>query len=210
MVYLAGTTTPADVYATLDAAVAANGVASDEAGRYTFYVDTFDYGFDQTFKIICTRGTATVTVDNITIEDIVLGAYAVTANRTVTTNIHVPKGVTYTVATGVTLTFSGSFSAGLYQVFTGEGARSLWLGSGQGSSGGMVRHRGGSRSKGQDRHSEYDMADRIRTGNNILWNRGRTGCGNGTGRIPLFTVRAIRRMRYGKMGTRRPWKQDCY
>jgi hypothetical protein len=122
LVYLAGTTTPADVYANLDAAVTAHGVASDEAGRYTFYVDTFDYGFDQTFKIVCTRGIATVTVDNITIEDIVLGAYAVTANRTVTTNIHVPKGVTYTVTTGVTLTFSGSFSAGLYRVFTGEGA----------------------------------------------------------------------------------------
>jgi hypothetical protein len=122
-VFLAGTTTPASIYATLAGATAVNGTVSDEAGRYIFYVDTFDYDVDQTFKIVCSKGTMTaLTLDNVYIEDIVLGEYAIAANRTVTTNVSPPKGVTYNVAAGVTLTFSGSFSAGLYQVFTGDGA----------------------------------------------------------------------------------------
>jgi hypothetical protein len=128
-VFLAGTTTQASVYASIASAEAINGVASDEAGRYTFYVDTFDYNVDQTFKIVCTRAAATLTIDNITIEDIVLGEYAITADRTVTTNVTVPKGVTYAVAEGVTLTFSGSFSAGLYQVFTGTGTVAFGAGA---------------------------------------------------------------------------------
>lgn len=122
MVYLAGITTPASVYAGITDVVAVNGVSSDEAGRYSFYVDTFDYNVDQTFKIVCTRGAATLTIDNITIEDIVLGEYAIAASRTLTTHVTVPKGVTYAIADGVTLNFSGSFSAGLYQVFTGTGS----------------------------------------------------------------------------------------
>jgi hypothetical protein len=122
-VFLAGTTTPASIYTTLTGATAVNGTVSDEAGRYIFYVDTFDYDVDQTFKIVCSKGTMTaLTIDNVYIEDIVLGEYAIAENRTVTTNVSPPKGVTYNIATGKTLTFSGSFSAGLYQVFTGDGA----------------------------------------------------------------------------------------
>ena len=122
-VFLAGTTTPASIYTTLTGAVAVNGTVSDTAGRYSFYVDTFDYDVDQTFKIVCSKGSMTaVTLDNVFIEDIVLGEYSITENRTVTTTVAPPKGVTYNVATGVTLTFTGSFSAGLYQVFTGDGS----------------------------------------------------------------------------------------
>ncbi len=127
-VFLAGATTPASIYTTLTGATAVSGTVSDEAGRYIFYVDTFDYDVDQTFKIVCSKGTMTaLTLDNVYIEDIVLGEYTITENRTVTTNVSPPRGVTYNVAAGVTLTFSGSFSAGLYQVFTGDGG---WRGVG--------------------------------------------------------------------------------
>jgi hypothetical protein len=121
-VFLAGTVTPASIYTTLEGTTAVSGTVSDEAGRYIFYVDTFDYDGDQTFKIICSKGTmTTITHDNVYIEDIVLGEYDITESRTVTTTVAPPRGVTYNVAAGKTLTFSGSFSAGLYQVFTGDG-----------------------------------------------------------------------------------------
>jgi hypothetical protein len=120
-VFLSGTTTPASIYTTWNGVSAVNSMLSDTEGRYTFYVDAFDYNSDQTFKIICTKGTATISVDNITIEDAVLGTYTISANKTVTTGVKVPQGVIFSVNTGVTLTFSGSFEAGLYQVFTGAG-----------------------------------------------------------------------------------------
>lgn len=122
-VFLAGTVTPASIYTTLEGTTATSGTVSDEAGRYIFYVDTFDYDVDQTFKIVCSKGSMTaVTLDNVFIEDIVLGEYSITENRTVTTTVVPPKGVTYNVEAGKTLTFSGSFSAGLYPVFTGDGS----------------------------------------------------------------------------------------
>jgi hypothetical protein len=138
-VYLADTTTPANIYATWNGATHAHSMLSDSNGRYTLYVDTFDYNDDQTFKIICAKGSLTLTVDNITIEDVVLDEYTISVDKTVTTGVKVPQGVTYNVATGKTLTFSGSFDAGLYQVFTGAGAvkfenvkavPAIWFGTG--------------------------------------------------------------------------------
>jgi hypothetical protein len=94
-VFLAGTVTPASIYTTLEGTTAVSGTVSDEAGRYIFYVDTFDYDGDQTFKIICSKGTmTTITHDNVYIEDIVLGEYDITESRTVTTTVAPPRGVT--------------------------------------------------------------------------------------------------------------------
>ena len=49
------------------------------------------------------------------------GVYTISADTTVTTDIIVPKGVTYAVASGKTLTLNGSVKAGLYQIFSGSG-----------------------------------------------------------------------------------------
>jgi hypothetical protein len=129
-VYLAGTTTLATIYsaATLDAsdsAVSGSVVNTDVNGKFTFYVDDFDYNEDQTFKVILatpsTLPSYSITYDNIKPSDNVLGTYTISADKTVTTHITIPKGVIYSVASGKTLTFSGSLQAGPYQIFSGAG-----------------------------------------------------------------------------------------
>lgn len=64
--YLAGTTTPAGVYTASSGGAAVYSVTSDTGGRFTFYVDTADYGFVQQFKVVATKdGYETVSLDNI-------------------------------------------------------------------------------------------------------------------------------------------------
>jgi hypothetical protein len=121
-VYLGGTGTAASIYLDPDSDTKVTGTTSDSYGRYVFYVSAFDYDSDQTFKILISKtGYVTNTIDHISIEDVVAQAYTISADTTVTTHVKIPKGVTYAIATGKTLTFSGEFEAGKYQVFSGAG-----------------------------------------------------------------------------------------
>ena len=121
-VYLSDTSGAANIYLDADSDVAVTGTTSDTYGRYKFFVSTWDYDQDQTFKILISKTDyTTLTIDNITIEDVVEQAFAVSADKTVSTQVYVPKGTTITVAAAKTLTFSGQFSAGRYTIFDGAG-----------------------------------------------------------------------------------------
>ena len=132
-VYLATTGVAANIYLDADSDTHVHNTTSDGYGRYTFYVSSYDYDTDQTFRILISKtGKVTQTIDDITIEDNVLQAYTISADKTVSTYIKVPKGVTFAVASGKTLTFSGGFEAGRYQVFSGAGTV-VFTGNVQGS-----------------------------------------------------------------------------
>ena len=67
-VYLAGTTTPASIYAAVSGGTAVNSVTTDSTGLFTFYVDTGDYGATQNFKIVFSKANyQTQTYDNVMI-----------------------------------------------------------------------------------------------------------------------------------------------
>ncbi len=125
-VYLYGTTTPASVYTTLAGATAVNSVTSGSNGSFEFWVDRFDYDQDQCFDLTLSKtGYTSQTWSNVNIDNVVLGTYTISADKTVTTHLVVPKGVVYSVASGKTLTISGLLEAGLYQIFDGDGSVSL-------------------------------------------------------------------------------------
>jgi hypothetical protein len=128
-VYLAGTTTPATFYQYFSSTAATTGVTTGSDGVFTLYVDRFDYDSDQKFKIIISKGTTSLTYDNVSMDRVVTGTYTISDDKTVSTHITVPKGVVYSVASGKTLTFSGSISAGLYQIFSGSGTVAFSAGS---------------------------------------------------------------------------------
>lgn len=128
-IYLSGTTTTATIYDAVDAVSPAGNITTNTSGQYTFYVDLFDYDYTQRFKIYMpasiNTSQRTVTYDSAWSSDIVEGTYAISADKTVSTYVRVPKGVTFAVATGKTLTFTGGFEAGAYQVFSGAGTVSF-------------------------------------------------------------------------------------
>ena len=129
-IYLAGTTTLASVYTTLTGPTAVNSVTSDSNGYFKFYHDNFDYDYDQDFDIVLSKsGFLSKTYYNIQGEGI-LGSYTISAPKTVTTHVKVPKGVLYTKAGAGTLTFSGTFEAGLYQVFSSFASGNVTFSSG--------------------------------------------------------------------------------
>ncbi len=130
--FLAGTATATSIYTTLAGAVAVNSVTAGADGSFSFYVDRFDYDRDQCFDIqISKTGWTTWTWYNVDIRDVVLGTYTISADKTVTTNLgYIPEGVLYEVATGKTLTISGSFDAGRYQVFNCVGTGKVVFGLG--------------------------------------------------------------------------------
>lgn len=65
-IYLAGTTTAADVYEASSGGTSVNEVTTDSNGRWTFYADTTDYAFTQEYKVVVTKdGYSTITLDNI-------------------------------------------------------------------------------------------------------------------------------------------------
>lgn len=110
--FLAGTATAVSIYTTLAGATAVNSVTAGDDGSFTFYVDRFDYDRDQCFDIqISKTGWTTWTWTNVDIRDVVLGTYTISDNKTVSTDLGlVPKGVTYSIASGKTLTLSGSLT----------------------------------------------------------------------------------------------------
>ena len=119
-VYPAGTTTAASVYTSVTSATAVNSVTSNSTdATYVFYTDCFDYDYDQAFKIIITKsGYTSVTYDNIPHGEIVLGTYTISAAKTITTYVKIPKGVFYTKSGSGSLAFNGPTEIGLYQVFS--------------------------------------------------------------------------------------------
>ena len=130
-VFLAGTTTAASIYTTVASTTAVNSTTSSADGSFAFYVDAFDYDNEQTFLVrIEKNGYTSKDFDNIKLDDIVLGTYTVSTNKTVTTHLNPPKGIIYSIATGVTLTITGVFDAGLYQVFSCDGTGKVVFGAG--------------------------------------------------------------------------------
>jgi hypothetical protein len=130
-VYLAGTSTLANIYTTFSGATPTNSVTTNSSGEFTFYVDRFDYDSDQKFKYTVVKtGQRTKTYDNIDIDRIVISTYA--GDKTLTTNLTIPKGVIYSGTITVT---TGTVTAGLYQVFSGtvtglKESRPEWWGTG--------------------------------------------------------------------------------
>jgi hypothetical protein len=57
------------------------------------------------------------------------GVTNITTNTTITDDIYMGGGQSFNVSAGATLTFAGSFNAGLYQVFTGAGEIKFAVGS---------------------------------------------------------------------------------
>jgi hypothetical protein len=137
-VYLAGTTTLATIYTTFasTSAVASSKVTTNSNGEFTFYVDRFDYDSDQKFKYTVVKtGFDTRTYDNVDIDRIIISTYTISADKTVSTHIGVPKGVLYSVASGKTLTIP-NIVAGNYPIFSGLGtvaglkkSRPEWFGA---------------------------------------------------------------------------------
>lgn len=121
-IYFAGTTNYAKAYQTSSDMIAVNSVSSSPDGSFQFYIDRFDHSADKKFKIVATKGTTTITYDNVSIDRAVYGTYTINSDKTVTADLTIPKGVVYSVAPGKTLTFSGDFNAGRYQVFVGSGS----------------------------------------------------------------------------------------
>lgn len=125
--FLVGAATPAKMYTSLTGTTAVYSTTSSTTdGSFELWVSRFDYDNDQKFAMVISKsGYTSVTYDNIIIDSVVLGTYSITTDITVTVNISIPKGVIYSIATGKTLTFSGLFQAGLYQVFSCVGTGSV-------------------------------------------------------------------------------------
>jgi hypothetical protein len=126
-IYLAGTTTAANVYKTATSTTAVNSLTTSSVGKYTFYVDRFEYDAEQTFKIVLSKtGYTSATYDNVAVDNPVIKTYTISTDTTVATAVEIPKGVLYSVASGKTLTFSVQPQInGDYQVFTGDGTVQL-------------------------------------------------------------------------------------
>jgi hypothetical protein len=126
-IYLAGTTTAANVYKTATATTAVSTLTTSAVGKYTFYVDRFEYDAEQTFKIVLSKtGYTSATYDNVAVDNPVIKTYPISTDTTVATAVEIPKGVLYSVASGKTLTFSVQPQInGDYQVFTGDGTVQL-------------------------------------------------------------------------------------
>lgn len=79
-VYKADGVLAADVYAAEAGGVAVNSVDSDANGRFTFYADDATYGYDQEFKVVCTKtGYTTITIDDIRVYGVTAAQAAIAA-----------------------------------------------------------------------------------------------------------------------------------
>lgn len=124
--YLAGTTTAANVYASATSTVALNSTTTGSDGSFTVYFDAFEYGSEQTYKLVYSLDNyQSYTLDNLKPVDVVLQAYTIATDTSVSNTLNIPRGVSFAIASGKTLTISGAFSAELYQVFSGDGSVSF-------------------------------------------------------------------------------------
>lgn len=131
-VYLAGSNTAATIYSTETGTVSTSYVTSGTDGSFLFYIDRFDYDMEQQFKILITKaGYTSATYDYVDLDDTIVKTYSITADKTITTRLVVPKGVLYQVADGKTFTINGPLEAGLYQIFDLVGTGAVVFGSGK-------------------------------------------------------------------------------
>jgi hypothetical protein len=66
-VFIAGGTTPANIYEVTSGGSQISQIMADSQGRYEYYVDASDYGAATRFKEVITKGTTSTTLDNIPI-----------------------------------------------------------------------------------------------------------------------------------------------
>lgn len=119
---LAGTNTDAVGYTTETSTSGVSSFTSASDGSYTIYIDRFDYDVEQQFRLIYTKsGYTTRTIDYVNIVDTIIKTYTITADKSISTHIIIPKGIIYSIASGKTLTFTIPPEIGLYQVFSGSG-----------------------------------------------------------------------------------------
>jgi hypothetical protein len=122
-VYLAGTTSLANIYSSVSSATPITGsvVTTAANGSFSFYCDAFDYGTSQCFKYVATATTfagQSYTLDNIDVfANPVMGNYTITGGKTTAFFMSIPSGVRYVKGSG-NLTFNGGFQAGQYRVFS--------------------------------------------------------------------------------------------
>lgn len=117
-VYLAGTTTVANVYTTLAGTSPVNSVTTGDDGSFKFYVDAFDYGSYQRYKVIVSKPSltsTTFTIDDIEAE-IVPGTYTISTAKTASYPVNIPYGVMFSKSGSGSLAFN-SVEIGNYQVF---------------------------------------------------------------------------------------------
>lgn len=119
-VYLAGTTTPANVYTTLTGTTAVASVTTDSTnGSFLFYVDAFEYGTAQEYKVVGSKPSLsadTYTADNVKAVPVIAN-YTISTAKTANYPMVIPYGVTYTQSGSGSIVFNAAFEAGLYQVF---------------------------------------------------------------------------------------------
>lgn len=128
-VYLAGTTTPASIYAAPTGGTAVNSVLTDTNGYFSFYVDEADYALTQRFKILSVKtGYDTITYDSLAFFSLDAvdtdGTMAANSDKKVPTQKAV---VTYSQAKNANLTaLSGlTLAANKLAYATGAGALAL-------------------------------------------------------------------------------------
>ncbi len=125
-VFLADTSTVASVYTTLAGTTAVNSATSGTDGVFEFYIDAFDYDYGQTFDLTISKaGYTSKTYENIKPTDVVLGTYTISADKTISVYTDIPEGVTLSIATGVTLTFTKQPKIGRYKVFSLTGTAAV-------------------------------------------------------------------------------------
>lgn len=87
-VYLASTTTVADVYTAFSGGTAVNSVTSDSEGYFYFWVDDGDYTGEQFFKLVITKSRFSArTLDNIEVLPLLYAGSGTTANRPTVTAV---------------------------------------------------------------------------------------------------------------------------
>jgi hypothetical protein len=130
--FLAGTTTPANIYTTSTTMTVVNSVTSGLDGSFVFYVDDTDYSLTQLFKIVLSYSSRfnTQTWDGINIFSSTgtiftgsLGVYCIVLKQTMTTDIILPysdgfKTILLLDSNGAVrnVDFSGSYPIG-YEVY---------------------------------------------------------------------------------------------
>lgn len=122
-IYEAATTKHALVYTSLSDTIPKKLVTSDGSGVFELWISRFDYDREQKFKLVISKpGYTSVIWDNVSIDSAALATYSILEDTTVTTGLNPPRGVIYSIANGKTLTINGHFTAGPYQIFSGDGS----------------------------------------------------------------------------------------
>lgn len=126
-VTLSGTTTSAITYPTVSSTTPNTSITTAADGGLVFYVDGFDYDFDQTFDVTVAKNGYSSVVFPSVLPVVVLGSYTISSLKTITTKMSVPEGVMYVKSGSGALAFAAgsSLTAGEYQIFSGFAASDI-------------------------------------------------------------------------------------